>query len=267
MWFDAPPGDMDKPPLEAKWIAYAAAAFSFPVVIVFLIYVYPLAQVGGAGLRQLGSQIIGRFRDLRFACLHSGAEPCPTAGRARPAPAGYWRRSRPRGIGRHGRTWVGTKGNSWRPAGKSWTSMSAGCRKCPSWPRWPSTKCCGRSFPIPISRCGSNGRTTCCIVDASCAAFWSRPKRETPGQLGVAIGIGMNLPVAPILEGYLTVALKRNQPRRQKPRRRGPAAKLNGHLDGVLDLWRSKDFQRYRQGLDEARLWPRSSCRRDTWMA
>ena len=49
MWFDAPAGDMDKPPLEAKWIAYAAAAFSFPGVIIFLIYVYPLAQSAAQG--------------------------------------------------------------------------------------------------------------------------------------------------------------------------------------------------------------------------
>jgi len=49
MWFDAPSGEMDKPPLETRWIAYAAAAFSFPVVIVFLIYVYPIAQSAAQG--------------------------------------------------------------------------------------------------------------------------------------------------------------------------------------------------------------------------
>ncbi|MDI7774469.1 NADH-quinone oxidoreductase subunit NuoN [Asticcacaulis sp. EMRT-3] len=43
MWFDAPAGDMDKTPREARWIAYACAAFSFPLVIIFLIFVYPLA--------------------------------------------------------------------------------------------------------------------------------------------------------------------------------------------------------------------------------
>ena len=49
MWFDAPAGEIDKAPRETKWIAYAAAAFSFPIVIVFLIYVYPLAQTAASG--------------------------------------------------------------------------------------------------------------------------------------------------------------------------------------------------------------------------
>ncbi len=44
MWFDAPSGELDAAPAEAKWIAYAAAAFSFPGVILFLMYVSPLAQ-------------------------------------------------------------------------------------------------------------------------------------------------------------------------------------------------------------------------------
>ena len=49
MWFDAPSGDMDTSPVETKWIAYAAAAFSFPGVIIFLIYAYPLAQSAAQG--------------------------------------------------------------------------------------------------------------------------------------------------------------------------------------------------------------------------
>jgi len=44
MWFDAPAEELDAAPREASWIAYAAAAFSFPVVIVFLIWVWPVAQ-------------------------------------------------------------------------------------------------------------------------------------------------------------------------------------------------------------------------------
>ena len=49
MWFDAPPSDTDKSPAEAKWIAYAAAAFAFPGVAVFLWLVYPLAQTAAIG--------------------------------------------------------------------------------------------------------------------------------------------------------------------------------------------------------------------------
>jgi NADH-quinone oxidoreductase subunit N len=44
MWFDAPGEVMDKAPREASWIAYAAAAFSFPAVILFLILAWPVAQ-------------------------------------------------------------------------------------------------------------------------------------------------------------------------------------------------------------------------------
>jgi NADH-quinone oxidoreductase subunit N len=44
MWFDATPGDTDKSPAEAKWIALASAAFSFVGVLVFLKFAYPLAQ-------------------------------------------------------------------------------------------------------------------------------------------------------------------------------------------------------------------------------
>ena len=49
MWFDAPSSEVDKSPSETKWIAYASAAFSFPVVIVFLIVVWPLAQAAAVG--------------------------------------------------------------------------------------------------------------------------------------------------------------------------------------------------------------------------
>ncbi|MDC7681767.1 NADH-quinone oxidoreductase subunit NuoN [Asticcacaulis sp. BYS171W] len=43
MWFDGDKGEIDKSPFEAKWIAYAAAAFSFPVAMVALAWLYPLA--------------------------------------------------------------------------------------------------------------------------------------------------------------------------------------------------------------------------------
>ncbi|ESQ76222.1 NADH:ubiquinone oxidoreductase subunit N [Asticcacaulis sp. AC402] len=43
MWFDAPVVDFGKAPAEAKWIAFTSAAFSFPGVIVFLIFGFGLA--------------------------------------------------------------------------------------------------------------------------------------------------------------------------------------------------------------------------------
>ncbi|MGA9658098.1 MAG: NADH-quinone oxidoreductase subunit NuoN [Asticcacaulis sp.] len=49
MWFDAPLEATDTPPVEAKWIAYAAAIFAFPGVVAFLVFVYPLAQNAAIG--------------------------------------------------------------------------------------------------------------------------------------------------------------------------------------------------------------------------
>jgi NADH-quinone oxidoreductase subunit N len=43
MWFDAAVGKTDKPPLEAKSIGLALALFSFPVVLIALIWLYPAA--------------------------------------------------------------------------------------------------------------------------------------------------------------------------------------------------------------------------------
>lgn len=56
MWFDPTPEGvepMDKAPIEAKTIAWASAAFAFPLVIVGLVWIEPLARVAatsfGAG--------------------------------------------------------------------------------------------------------------------------------------------------------------------------------------------------------------------------
>lgn len=44
MWFDGDKGELDKAPFEAKWIAYAAAAFAFPIAAFALSGLYPLAE-------------------------------------------------------------------------------------------------------------------------------------------------------------------------------------------------------------------------------
>ena len=44
MWFDAPVSAVDKPPADAKGVAYAAALFSMPAVLVALIFLDPLAK-------------------------------------------------------------------------------------------------------------------------------------------------------------------------------------------------------------------------------
>jgi len=43
MWFDAPEGETDAPPLDARLVALGAAAFSFPLVIPALAVLDPLA--------------------------------------------------------------------------------------------------------------------------------------------------------------------------------------------------------------------------------
>ena len=78
-----------------------------------------------------------------------------------------------------------------------------------------------------------------------------------PGKLGVVIGIGMNVRVAPIIEGYLTVALRDISPEGKKLDAEILLHKLNGHLDGVLDLWRNKDFA------DIAKAWMKRAYGRD----
>ncbi len=52
MWFDTPEFDVttDKSPLEAKWVALAAAAFCFPLVIVALTLLEPLTRAAASGV-------------------------------------------------------------------------------------------------------------------------------------------------------------------------------------------------------------------------
>ena len=51
MWFDAPPADVktDPAPVEAKTIAFACAAFAFPLVIVGLTWLEPLTRAAVSG--------------------------------------------------------------------------------------------------------------------------------------------------------------------------------------------------------------------------
>ena len=48
MWFDAPAGKTDAVPADARGVAYAAAIFSCPVVLVALIGLDPLAKAAAA---------------------------------------------------------------------------------------------------------------------------------------------------------------------------------------------------------------------------
>jgi BirA family biotin operon repressor/biotin-[acetyl-CoA-carboxylase] ligase len=82
-------------------------------------------------------------------------------------------------------------------------------------------------------------------------------ERAEDDKLGVVIGVGMNLRVAPIIEGYPTVALPEISTEAKKLDAEALLRKLNGHLDGVLDLWREKPFA------DIAKAWLKRAYGRD----
>jgi NADH-quinone oxidoreductase subunit N len=50
MWLDPSPGATDTPPMEAALVTYGSALFAFPVVLVALIYLDPLAQAAAVAL-------------------------------------------------------------------------------------------------------------------------------------------------------------------------------------------------------------------------
>lgn len=52
MWFDTPDFDVttDKAPAGAQWIGWAAAAFSFPAVLLALVWLEPLTRAAAAGV-------------------------------------------------------------------------------------------------------------------------------------------------------------------------------------------------------------------------
>ena len=159
-------------------------------------------------------------------------------------------REQTKGVGRHGRSWIGQKGNL---MASRYEVMDIDVRSVPQLsfvtalavyemlrPLIPDTDESMRvKWPNDILH---RGRKLCGIlVQTETAA--------EPDKLGVVIGIGMNIRVAPIIEGYLTVALRDISPEAKKLDAEILLHKLNGHLDGVLDLWRSKDFS------DIAKAW------------
>jgi len=187
-------------------------------------------------------------QDLSLARLRAG----------RSGPGWILAKEQTKGIGRHGKTWVGTKGNF---MASRWEVMEIDVRRVPQLsfvtalavyemlrPIIPDTDQSMRiKWPNDILH---RGRKLCGILVQTEAA-------DKPDHLGVVIGIGMNLRVAPILEGYLTVALKEISPEARNLDAVALLHKLNGHLDGVLDLWRSKDFS------DIAKAWLKRAYGRD----
>jgi BirA family transcriptional regulator, biotin operon repressor / biotin---[acetyl-CoA-carboxylase] ligase len=187
-------------------------------------------------------------QDLSLTRLRAGRE----------GPGWILAKEQTKGVGRHGRAWIGTKGNL---MASRWQVMEMDVRRAPQLsfvtalavyemlrPLVPDTDQSMRiKWPNDILH---RGRKLCGILVQTEAS-------EKPGHLGVIIGIGMNLRAAPILEGYLTVALKDISPEVKNLDAVALLHKLNGHLDGVLDLWRSKDFS------DIAKAWMKRAYGRD----
>ncbi|HVZ29937.1 MAG TPA: biotin--[acetyl-CoA-carboxylase] ligase [Asticcacaulis sp.] len=149
------------------------------------------------------------------------------------------------GIGRHGKTWVGTKGNF---MASRYEVMAMDVRHAPQLsfvtalavyemlrPLVPDTDQWMRiKWPNDVLH---KGRKLCGILVQTEAV-------EDPDKLGVVIGIGLNLAAAPIFEGYLTCSLRDISPQAKDVDPAVLLYKLNGHLDGVLNLWREKDFSK-----------------------
>lgn len=152
-------------------------------------------------------------------------------------------REQTKGVGRHGRQWVGTKGNF---MASRFEIMQIDVRSVPQLsfvtalamyemlrPMVPDTDAHMRiKWPNDILH---RGRKLAGIL----------VQTETvpdPDKLGIVIGCGVNLAAAPILEGYLTCSLRDIAPGVGKVDPVVFLHKLNGHLDGVINLWREKGF-------------------------
>lgn len=183
--------------------------------------------------------------------------------RAGPEEAGWiMAREQTKGIGRHGKTWVGTKGNF---MASRYEVMAVDVRSVPQLsfvtalavyemlrPLVPDTEQFMRiKWPNDILH---RGRKLCGIL----------VQTETlpdPDRLGVVIGVGLNLAAAPVLEGYPTVSLREISAQAKGLASDALLHKLNGHLDGVLNLWREKEWR------DLAAAWLKRAYGRDRMLS
>ena len=176
-----------------------------------------------------------------------------------PSEAGWiMAREQTKGVGRHGKSWIGTKGNF---MASRYEVMEVDVRSVPQLsfvtalgvyemlrPLVPDTDQFMRiKWPNDILH---RGRKLCGIL----------VQTETlpdPDKLGVVIGIGLNLAAAPIFDDYLTCSLRDISPQAKGLNAEAMLHKLNGHLDGVLNLWREKDWS------DLAAAWLKRAYGRD----
>ncbi len=108
MWFDAAPegtAATDKAPVEAQWIGWACAAFSFPLVIVALTWLEPLTPHGRRRFRSR----LGRWPAAPILLLDetdsTNAEARRRAEAGETGPLWIVARRQTAGRGRRGRAW------------------------------------------------------------------------------------------------------------------------------------------------------------------
>ncbi len=167
-------------------------------------------------------------------------------------------REQTKGVGRHGRQWIGTKGNL---MASRYEVMALDVRNAPQLsfvtalaiyemlrPLIPDTDDALRiKWPNDILY---NGAKLCGIL------VQTEPSQKD-GHLGVVIGVGMNVARAPILEGYLTIGLREISAAAKTLDAEAVLTKLSAHLDSVLNLWRDKGFD------DIAKAWLKRAYGRD----
>ncbi len=166
-------------------------------------------------------------------------------------------REQTQGVGRHGRAWVGTRGNF---MASRYEAMAIDIRNVPQLsfitalalyemlrPLVPDTDEALRiKWPNDVLH---KGRKLAGILVQTEAGF-------DADRLGIVIGMGVNLAAAPAIDAYPTCALRdiSDQPRVD------PVAflhRFDGHLNGALQLWRDKGFE------DIARAWLKRAYGRD----
>ncbi|MGZ3305485.1 MAG: biotin--[acetyl-CoA-carboxylase] ligase [Asticcacaulis sp.] len=167
-------------------------------------------------------------------------------------------REQTKGQGRHGRQWIGTKGNL---MASRYEIMELDVRHAPQLsfvtalavyemlrPLIPATdKYLRIKWPNDIL---FNGAKLCGIL------VQTEPSARE-GWLGVVIGIGMNIAAAPAIEGYLTIGLRDVSDAAKALDAHAVLTKINAHLDSVLGIWREKGFD------DIAKAWLKRAYGRD----
>lgn len=180
----------------------------------------------------------------------------------RDGPGWILTREQTKGVGRHGRAWVGTKGNF---MASRYETMMIDVRSVPQLsfvtalalyemlrPMVPDTDDNMRiKWPNDVLH---RGRKLAGILVQT-------ETTPDPDKLGIVIGTGVNLAAAPIIEGYLTCSLRDIAPGKPKVDPVAFLHKFNGHLDGVINLWRDKGFG------DIAKAWLKRAYGRDRYLS